>query len=296
MKKAILKPVDTKYILTDHSFYRNGILVHLDCMSFDIEKTERNILLVHGVTYSSHEFDIDYQDYSLVRFLVRNGYNVWRIDITGFGQSGEVEDGFLPDTNYAADDINAAVNEIVRLTGKDKIDVLGWSWGTVTSSRYAVKYPEHLKKLILYAPVVTGHRGTGEMEPFHHNDWIHAAGDFQLDENGEFDYNIADPVIIDLFCSSCWYYDGEYSPNGGRRDLFVNGDEIQIDFASIKSPTLLIYGDHDRILNFKLLENALDKLPEGSENVCIHGAAHAMLYEKPFYREFQDTVKNYLLK
>jgi hypothetical protein len=49
-------------------------------------------------------------------------------------------------------------------------------------------------------------------------------------------------------------------------------------------------------LNFKLLENALDKLPEGSENVCIQGAAHAMLYEKPFYHEFQNALVAFLSK
>lgn len=296
MKMANLKSDSIEYVLTDHSFIRNGYLVHLDHMVYTPNESGKQILLVHGVTYSSHEFDIDYEDYSLVRFLARYGYSVWRIDITGFGQSQRIEDGFLPDSDYAAEDINAAVNEIVRLTGQDKIDVLGWSWGTVTSSRFAVRYPEHLGKLILYAPIITGHKGSGELPAFHHNDWIHAAGDFQLDENGEFDYSITDPVLISLFCSSCWYYDGEFSPNGGRRDLFQNDTDLQIDLKSITVPTLLIYGDKDALLNFELLDKGLDLLPEGSSRVCIHGAAHAMLYEKPFYHEFQNALVAFLSK
>ena len=88
---------------------RNGIALHLDCMKAENQSPAGQILLVHGSTYSSHEFDIDYQDYSLVRRLAREGYAVWRLDIAGYGQSGPVKDGFMPDTAYAAEDIHAAV-------------------------------------------------------------------------------------------------------------------------------------------------------------------------------------------
>ena len=212
------------YSLTDHSFERNGFRVHLDRMVRGGTEPKRQILLVHGLTYSSHEFDINYKDYSLVRFLARNGYAVWRIDITGYGQSERISDGFLPNSDYAAEDINAAVREIVRISGTEKIDVLGWSWGTVTSGRFAARYPEHLNRLVLYAPVIMGHAKRDVTEPFHHNDWVHAAGDFQLDENGGYDYDIVEPVIVEMFCSSCWHYDGDFSPNGGRRDI-MNGFE-----------------------------------------------------------------------
>ena len=207
-------------------------------MSKIIRKSS-TVLLIHGVTYSSHEFDIDYKDYSLVRRLAREGYAVWRLDIAGFGQSGEVEDGFLPDSDYAAEDINAAVEEIVKESGDDKIDVLGWSWGTVTTGRFAADHPEHIKRLVLYAPIL---RGIGEAditEPFHHNTWEHAADDFQKDTTGAFDLSVTDPVVIDLFCSSCWKYDGKYSPNGGRRDLCVAGSEKLMQFPQMPGANIL---------------------------------------------------------
>ncbi|MBQ6442553.1 MAG: hypothetical protein IJJ13_08200, partial [Lachnospiraceae bacterium] len=89
------------YSYTEYPLERNGMDLHLDCMSVTGTNPDRSVLLIHGVTYSSHEFDIDYEDYSLVRFLAREGYAVWRLDIAGFGQSEEVEDGFLPDSDYA---------------------------------------------------------------------------------------------------------------------------------------------------------------------------------------------------
>ena len=89
---------------------RKGIALYLDCTKTEGTQFEKNILLIHGVTYSSHEFDIDYQDYSLVRKLAREGYAVWKLDIAGYGMSEEVSDGFMPDSDYGAEDIKAAVD------------------------------------------------------------------------------------------------------------------------------------------------------------------------------------------
>ena len=89
---------DTDCVYTEYSLERNGIALHLDRVSAEGTASQKSILLIHGVTYSSHEFDIDYKDYSLVRKLAREGYDVWRLDIAGFGQSESVPDGFLPDS------------------------------------------------------------------------------------------------------------------------------------------------------------------------------------------------------
>ena len=139
---------DISYSYEVYPLERNGIDLHLDCLKEDGNEPDRNILLIHGVTYSSHEFDVDYKDYSLVRKLAREGYAVWRLDIAGFGRSEAVEDGFMPDSDYAAEDINAAVEEIARITEQDKIDILGWSWGTVTVGRFAGKYGEHINRIV----------------------------------------------------------------------------------------------------------------------------------------------------
>ena len=197
------------YSYQEYPLERNGISLHLDCMKVENTEPENNILLVHGSTYSSHEFDIDYEDYSLVRRLAREGYAVWRLDIAGYGQSGEVEDGLMPDTAYAAEDIRAAMELIARETGRDRVDLLGWSWGTMTAGLYAAEYPEHLGKLVLYAPILTGIGKAEISEPFNHNDWNGAAEDFQIREDGSFDTEVTDPVLIEMWCSSCWHYDGD---------------------------------------------------------------------------------------
>ena len=249
---------------------------------------------MHGSTYSSHEFDIDYEDYSLVRRLAREGYAVWRLDVAGHGQSGQVEDGLMPDTAYAAEDIRAAMELISNETGMDKIDLLGWSWGTMTTGLYAAEYPEHLDKLVLYAPILSGIGETEITEPFNHNDWAGAAEDFQTKEDGSFDLEVTDPVLIEMFCSSCWHYDGDSSPNAWRKDALVSEDNVLIDLTKITVPTLVICGDKDPYLNMDRVKTSLDLLPDGSELEVIPGGSHIVLYEKNCYREFQDSVAAFL--
>ena len=287
--------VHDAYSYAEYPLERNGISLHLDCMKVENTEPEKNILLVHGSTYSSHEFDIDYEDYSLVRRLASEGFAVWRLDIAGYGQSGEVEDGLMPDTAYAAEDIRAAMERIASETGQDRIDLLGWSWGTMTTGLYAAEYPEHLGKLVLYAPIITGIGEAEITEPFNHNDWDGAAEDFQTREDGSFDSEVTDPVLIEMWCSSCWHYDGDSSPNGWRKDALVSEDNILIDLEKITVPTLIICGDQDPYLNFDAVNSSLELLPEGSVQKVIPGGSHILLYEKGCYREFQDDVVQFLL-
>ena len=105
-------------------FERNGFALHLDRVTEKNTDAARQILLIHGSTFSSHEFDIQYKDYSLVQRLAREGYAVWRLDIAGYGRSEPVTDGFMPDTAYAADDIHAAVEEIVRISGQELYKII----------------------------------------------------------------------------------------------------------------------------------------------------------------------------
>ena len=285
---------ETDFSLTTIPLSRNGIELHLDRMTVKDSSPKRNILLTHGVTYSSHEFDVNYKDYSLVRRLAREGYAVWRLDIAGFGQSGIVSDGFLPDSDYAAEDIHAAVQKIVEESGQDKIDLLGWSWGTVTASRFVIKYPENIGKFVMYAPILSGLGEFDVTDDFHHNTWEHAADDFQRDADGSFDLTITEPEMIEMYCSSCWHYDGEYSPNGGRKDICVAKSEKLIDLTRISVPTLVICGSNDPYLNFDLVNSSLDSLPEGSTLEIIEGGAHVIMYEKPYYQEFQKRLTAFL--
>ena len=285
---------NTEYIYEVFPLERNGIALHLDCVKTENYDPAGQILLIHGSTYSSHEFDIDYQDYSLVRRLAREGYAVWRLDVAGYGQSGPVSDGFLPDTAYAAADTLAAVDRIVEISGQKRIDLLGWSWGTMIAGRAASEHPEHLRKLVLYAPIMSGLGVETQNKAFSHNTWESAAEDFQRNPDGGFDDDLTDPIIIDMFCSSCWRYDGDSSPMGWSKDAFIEENTELIPLQQLSVPTLIIYGDRDPYMNTERLRTALNLLPEGSEKRMIQGGSHIMMYEKNCYHDFQDSITAFL--
>ena len=117
---AVFAAEGANFSYAEYPLERAGVALHLDRVALVGAEPQKDILLIHGLTYSSHEFDVDYKDYSLVRKLAREGYAVWRLDIAGYGRSGKVEDGFMPNSDYAAEDINAAVEKISAATGRIK--------------------------------------------------------------------------------------------------------------------------------------------------------------------------------
>jgi pimeloyl-ACP methyl ester carboxylesterase len=128
------------------------------------------------------------------------------------------------------------------------------------------------------------------------NTWEHAAGDFQVKADGSIDYDIVEPIVADTFLSNCWRYDGKESPNGGRRDLLVAPTERLIPTADIKAPTLLIVGDKDPYVTVALCEEALKTLPASAELKVLNGASHAMMMEKPYYKQFRENILEFLKK
>ena len=272
---------------------REGVKLHLECLSS--EKGGEPLLLVHGLTYSSHEFDVNYKDYSLARFFARRGFNVWLLDIAGYGSSQEVEDGFMPDSDYAAEDIAAAAKVILERSGRKCLDVLGWSWGTVTAGRFAANNPELVRRLVLYAPIVAGLGDIEVTNPFNHNTWIHAAGDFQTNPDGSINYAITEPEVVNAFQSNCWRYDKDSSPNGGRRDLLVAPTERLIPTENIEVPVLIIAGSKDDYVSPELCREAFGTLTNKASRLeVIEGAAHAMMMEKPYYKIFRQKVVDFL--
>jgi pimeloyl-ACP methyl ester carboxylesterase len=231
---AASSAVAADIVTRDFPLERNGVKLFLERYQEEGRGDAGQILLVHGLTFSSHEFDLDFEDYSFARYLAREGYSVWLLDIAGYARSGEVSDGFMPDSDYAAEDINAAVDLILAET-KTPPDLLGWSWGTVTGGRFAAKYPEKLRKLVLYAPIVAGLAHYDVTDAFKTEAWKGAAEDFQLGGDGKIDPAITDPGVVDLFNKNTEKYDSRPVPNGGRRDLLVSSNNRLIPTPRLKT-------------------------------------------------------------
>lgn len=153
------------YTVNEISYQRkdNGKKLFLTKMMCMVTEPDKHIILLHGLTLTQHVWDIEWKDYSVARFLASEGYTVWRLDAGGFGRSERYENGYDCTTDNAVLDVIEAIETIRDNLGiaNLKIDIMGWSWGTMVGSRVAAKRPDLVRKLVMVAPV------TGQsFEPF----------------------------------------------------------------------------------------------------------------------------------
>jgi pimeloyl-ACP methyl ester carboxylesterase len=137
-------------------------------------------LFVHGgYSPATLAFDVQYRDYSWMEALAKAGYDVFAMDMTGYGRSSRpmMDEPCNLDPNqqklligkpltaeckakYAYQlvssdtetaDIDAVVNSILKLRGVDKITLIGWSGGGIRTGTYTVRHPDKVEKLIIQA-------------------------------------------------------------------------------------------------------------------------------------------------
>jgi pimeloyl-ACP methyl ester carboxylesterase len=138
------------------------------------------VLFVHGgYSPATLAFDVPYHDYSWMEFLARAGYDVFGMDMTGYGQSSRpmmddpcnldprqqplliprnlkapcqpVYPYELVSSDSETADIDRMVDFIRQLRGVDKITLIGWSGGGIRIGTYAVRHPEKVEGLIILA-------------------------------------------------------------------------------------------------------------------------------------------------
>jgi pimeloyl-ACP methyl ester carboxylesterase len=120
------------------------------------------LLYVHGATYPSETaFDLPIQGASMMDLIAARGYDVYLVDIRGYGRSTRPpEMGMPPEANkpvvsteVAVRDFGAAVDHILKRRGVDKINLMGWSWGTAISGKYTSEHNDKVNRLVLFAPL-----------------------------------------------------------------------------------------------------------------------------------------------
>jgi pimeloyl-ACP methyl ester carboxylesterase len=93
-------------------------------------------------------------------YIARHGYDVYLVDVRGYGRSTRPPQMDQPadrnppfgGTASAVKDVGAAVDFLRKRRGVDKINLLGWSWGTSIMGWYTAQNNAKVNKLVLYAP------------------------------------------------------------------------------------------------------------------------------------------------
>jgi pimeloyl-ACP methyl ester carboxylesterase len=140
----------------EHYVMRDGLRIYLWEKYKESEEesflhTGKVAFLVHGGQRSGRSlYDLQIRDYSLMDFLAQNDYDVWAIDIHGYGHSDKTATDWI-DSHSAAADIAAAVEYITKLRGVAKVNLLGCSAGTQRAGVFTMENPDKVAKLILDA-------------------------------------------------------------------------------------------------------------------------------------------------
>jgi pimeloyl-ACP methyl ester carboxylesterase len=122
---------------------------------------EKIVLFVHGATYPAEtSFDLKLGGLSWMEYIAQRGYDVYLVDVRGYGRSTRPHEMDKPAqdnppivrTETAVKDVSAAADFIRKRRGVDKINVMGWSWGTTIMGWYTSRNNDKVNKLVLYAP------------------------------------------------------------------------------------------------------------------------------------------------
>jgi pimeloyl-ACP methyl ester carboxylesterase len=139
---------------------------------------DRVVLFVHGAgTPAEVAFDVPWQDYSWMRYLAGAGFDVFAMDMTGYGRSTrpaamndpcnlarEQQLAFITPacpaaygqnmTTIASDwnDIGAVVDHVLALRHVEQLSMIAWSLGGPRAGGYAAQHPEKVRKLVFLAP------------------------------------------------------------------------------------------------------------------------------------------------
>jgi pimeloyl-ACP methyl ester carboxylesterase len=138
--------------------------------SFDADHT---LVFVHGATYpASTAFDLELDGMSWMDYIARRGFDVYLLDLPGYGRSTRPASMEQPaalgqpveTTAQAVQDYAAVVDWVLARRHLNKLDVMGWSWGTTIAGGYAAEHPDKVNRLVLYAAVWLSHETppTGE--------------------------------------------------------------------------------------------------------------------------------------
>lgn len=122
---------------------------------------ERTIVLVHGATFSSGSlYDVPFNGVSFIDFLAAAGYDVYALDVRGYGHSTRPPEMEQPgnqnpplvNTDTGVADLGTVIDFVLKRRGLKQVSVFGMSWGGTVAGAYTSRNNDKVHKLVLLAP------------------------------------------------------------------------------------------------------------------------------------------------
>jgi pimeloyl-ACP methyl ester carboxylesterase len=290
---------------------------------------DRVVLFVHGAgTPAEVAFDVPYQDYSWMAYLARAGFDVFSMDMTGYGRSTrppamndpcnfskEQQTQFVPHvipapcapshptpiTTMASDwnDIGAVVDYLRTLRRVDRVSLVGWSQGGPRAGGYAARNPTKVTRLVVLAPAYVRDSASEAPHPLppssapmtaqSHADFT-ANWDRQVGCPGQYEPAVSDALWSELLASDPV---GATWGAGVRRAPSVpTWGFNQAVVAKMQTPFLMIAGAHDKQVPPERVRDLYADL--GSKQkvfIDLACSSHNAMWEKNHLLLFQASLE-----
>ncbi|OFW50380.1 MAG: hypothetical protein A3G77_07935 [Acidobacteria bacterium RIFCSPLOWO2_12_FULL_68_19] len=241
------------------------------------------VLFVHGAgTPAEVAFDVPYKDYSWMAYLAKAGFDVFSVDMTGYGRSTrppamndpcnlakEQQAQFVPNlipapcapshpapiTTMGSDwnDIGTVVDYLRALRRVEKVSLVAWSQGGPRAGGYAARNPAKVARLVVLAPAYnrTGpldaasptSPGNGSMTTQSHADFT-ANWDRQVGCSEQYEPEASAAVWSDMLASDP--VGAAWGAGVRRAPRVPTWGFNQAVVARMHTPFLMVAGAHDK--------------------------------------------------
>lgn len=261
--------------VSDHQISVDGLTIHYyEGGPADAE----TILMIHG-------FGANRDNWLYFARPLTDRYHVIALDLPGFGESSK------PDVSYDVGAQTERVQAFVGALGVKKLHLVGNSMGGHIAALYAARYPEQVLSVALLdnAGVTSPHKSemfqrieNGEDNPL----VVRKPEDFQA----VMDFVFVNPPAIpeslkkhfaEQSMANSAHYDTIFAQ---LRDRYI---PLEPELPKITAPTLVLWGDKDRVLDVSSIE-VMKPLLQKPSVVIMKDCGHAPMIERP-----QETAKHY---
>ena len=258
------------------------------------------IVFMHGAgSGSSAIWDLQYKDYSVMKYFACRGFDTYALDARGFGGSSMPKQMHRPAeesppairAKQVQKDLDTLVNYARRVSTKQKVDLVAWSWGCVVSGMYAGNQADKIRRLVLFAPVYDRknpkrHKKKNAWRKLNKQDVLK----YYTEQREE------EPVWVEHINAMFRFTKTSELrlPNGPYQDIYGESAPIW-DAGKIQGPTLIIRGDQDRASTHEAAQNLYDALKNAKSRpwVTVAGANHFLPRERG-HHQFKAIVGSFL--
>jgi pimeloyl-ACP methyl ester carboxylesterase len=281
----------------------------------------RTLLFVHGATYpASTSFDLALGGFSWMDYMALHGFDVYLLDLPGYGRSTRPPEMDAPaaanppfeDTADAVADYTAVADHIMNERRLDRLDAMGWSWGTTIAAGFAAAHPDQVNRLVLYAPLWIIRNapplpaGAGKLGAYRTVTKEAARERWLKGLSAEQQEDLIPDDWFDRWAAATWATDPASArtgppllraPNGVLLDIvrYWRAGKPTYDPSRITAPVLLVQGewDHDTPPYMSLALFALLTHAAWKQYTLIGEGTHHIIMEKNRMQLFQ-VVQDFL--